>query len=216
MTRWHFSIQALRHHSALAWLQVPSSSTTPSISPRMARWLSSTSPLRLIATISPSVSRSADLGRAEIEHGPARGIVDRPPQRLGQARPGQPDLHASAFSKCMRGQPRGAERPVLLLRMLQDQQRDPVLDRRDAVADAQRHRLAGSAGIRESPRRSAAGSGWFDMRPLYASSGASTTRYSAGAGDRGAARTAAAAGRSGDRSPASCRASGSARRTGRR
>ena len=32
MTRWHFSIQALRHHSALAWLQVPSSSTTPSMS----------------------------------------------------------------------------------------------------------------------------------------------------------------------------------------
>ena len=31
MTRWHFSIQGLRHHSALAWLQVPSSSTTPSM-----------------------------------------------------------------------------------------------------------------------------------------------------------------------------------------
>ena len=37
ITRWHFSIQALRHHSALAWLQVPSSSTMPSISLRMAR-----------------------------------------------------------------------------------------------------------------------------------------------------------------------------------
>jgi hypothetical protein len=37
-----------------------------------------------------------------------------------------------------RGQPRRAERPVLLLRMLQDQQFDLVLDRRDAVANAQR------------------------------------------------------------------------------
>src|SRR5450759_670649 len=61
MTRWHFSIHALRHHSALAWLQVPSSSTMPSMSFRMARWLSSISPLRPMATISRSVSRSATL-----------------------------------------------------------------------------------------------------------------------------------------------------------
>ena len=37
-----------------------------------------------------------------------------------------------------RGQPRGAQRPVLLLRMLQDQQRNRAFDRFNAVANAQR------------------------------------------------------------------------------
>src|SRR5262249_17765090 len=78
-----------------------------------------------------------DLRRAEIEHGPTRGIANRPPQRLRQAWPGQPDLHHRVL-EMLRGQPRGAERPVLLLGMLQDQKCDAVIDRRDAVADAKR------------------------------------------------------------------------------
>ena len=48
-----------------------------------------------------------------------------------------------------RRQPRGAERPVLLLRVLQDQQRDPAIDRRDAVADTQRHRLEAARAVRD-------------------------------------------------------------------
>ena len=70
-----------------------------------------------------------------------------------------------------RGQPRGAERPVLLLRMLQDQQRDPVLDRRDAVADAQRQRLAAARAFRSGGTRARDrfGPDCFDMRTLYAS-----------------------------------------------
>ena len=89
-----------------------------------------------------------DLGRAEIQHRPARGIVDRPSQRLGQARPGQADLDHRIL-EMQRRQPRGAERPVLLLRMLQDQQRDPAFDRRDAVADAERQRLAAMRTVRD-------------------------------------------------------------------
>jgi hypothetical protein len=47
-----------------------------------------------------------------------------------------------------RGQPRGAKQPVLFLRVLQDQQRDLAFDRRDAVADAQRHRLLAVRTVR--------------------------------------------------------------------
>src|SRR5690348_10152765 len=49
----------------------------------------------------------------------------------------------------LRGQPRGAERPVLLLRMLQDQKCDPVIDRRDAIADAERLRLLAMRTFRD-------------------------------------------------------------------
>ena len=41
-----------------------------------------------------------------------------------------------------RGEPGGAELAILLLRVLQDQQRHRVVDTRDALADAQRRRLA--------------------------------------------------------------------------
>ena len=85
--------------------------------------------------------------RAEIENRPARGIMDRPAQRLGQARPGQPDFQ-HRIRKVQRGQPRRAKRPVLLLRMLQDQQRYPAFDRFDAVANAQRLRLLALRTVR--------------------------------------------------------------------
>src|SRR5215475_6929259 len=49
----------------------------------------------------------------------------------------------------LRGQPRGAERPVLLLRMLQDQKRDAVIDRRNAVADAERRWLLAMRALRD-------------------------------------------------------------------
>ena len=48
----------------------------------------------------------------------------------------------------LRGQPRGAERPVLLLRMLQDQQRQAIRDRHHLVADAQRKRFKAARTIR--------------------------------------------------------------------
>src|SRR6202165_3982219 len=76
----------------------------------------------------------ADLRRAEIEHRPAAGIMHWPSQRLGKARPRQPDLQYRVL-EMQRGQPRRAKRPVLLLRMLQDQQRALVPDRRVAVAN---------------------------------------------------------------------------------
>ena len=76
-----------------------------------------------------------DLGGAEIQYRPAAGIVDRPSQCLGKARPRQSDLQHRVL-EMQGGQPRGAERPVLLLRMLQDQQRNAAFDRRNAVADA--------------------------------------------------------------------------------
>ncbi len=47
-----------------------------------------------------------------------------------------------------RGEPRGAEGAVLLLRMLEDQERHLVVDRRDAVADAQRQRFAAVGALR--------------------------------------------------------------------
>src|SRR5215216_668268 len=100
MTRWHFSIHALRHHSALAWLQVPSSSTMPSISERMARWCGSTSPLRLIATISASVSRSATLAEPRYSTAQREGSSTFRPsalERLGQDRP----ILTTASLKCI-------------------------------------------------------------------------------------------------------------------
>ena len=39
-------------------------------------------------------------------------------------------------AEMQRGEPRRAERAVLLLRVLQDQELDPVVERRDEVADA--------------------------------------------------------------------------------
>src|SRR6185295_5359065 len=100
MTRWHFSIHAFRHHSALAWLQVPSSSTMPSMSERMARWCGSTSPLRLIATISASVSRSATLAEPRYSTAQREGSSTFRPSaldRLGQDRP----ILTTASLKCI-------------------------------------------------------------------------------------------------------------------
>ena len=160
----------------------------PSMPFRMARWLSSISPLRLMATISLSDLEVGDLGRAEIEHGPARRIRDRPSQRLRQARPRQSDLQHGIL-EMQRGQPRRAQRPVLLLRMLQDQQRYPAVDRRDAVANAQRQWLVAVRTVRYRVRDApASGSVWFDIRPLYAAPAPASTTEPAPARSRLASR----------------------------
>src|SRR5882757_6793473 len=70
-----------------------------------------------------------DLGRAEIEYRPPAGIGDLPSQRLGKARPRQADL----------------------------QQRNLVLDRRDAVANAQRQGLKAARTVRYRLRYGGAG-----------------------------------------------------------
>ena len=80
------------------------------------------------------------LGRPEIKNRPARGVCDGAAQRLGETRLGQPDPDHRGV-EMLRGEPCCAERTVLLLRMLQDQQSQAALQRRDAVADAQRQRL---------------------------------------------------------------------------
>src|SRR5215471_4171609 len=51
-----------------------------------------------------------------------------------------------------RCQPSRAQRPVLFLRMLQDQQRNPAFDQSDAVADAERFRFETPRTIRGGPR----------------------------------------------------------------
>ncbi len=66
---------------------------------------------------------------------------------LAETRPRQADLH-HGVAEMQRRQPRGAEHAVLLLRMLQDQHRHLVLDRHDAGAHAQRHRLVTLRAIR--------------------------------------------------------------------
>ena len=124
-TRRHFSIQALRHHSALAWLQLPSSRITPSMLRRIARWFGSTSPLRPTATMSASGASSRAFSGAEIKDRPALRI-DGSPEYLREARPRQADLQRRAL-EMQRGQARGAEHAVLLLRMLQDQEFDGVV-----------------------------------------------------------------------------------------
>jgi hypothetical protein len=52
------------------------------------------------------------------------------------------------------GQPRSAERPVLLLGVLQDQQRYPVLDRLDGFADAERPWFLAARAFRHAARSS--------------------------------------------------------------
>ena len=97
ITRWHFSIQALRHHSALAWLQVPSSSTMPSMPLQDGALIVLHLALAVDGDDLSVGIEVGDLRRAEIEHRPARGIGDRPSQRLGQARPRQSDLQRPHF-----------------------------------------------------------------------------------------------------------------------
>ena len=92
MTRWHFSIQALRHHNALAWLQVPSSKTTPSMSLQDSALMLGHAALAIQRDDGAVGLEISNLGGAQIEHRPARRIVDRAAKQLGQARPGQSDL----------------------------------------------------------------------------------------------------------------------------
>lgn len=88
-----------------------------------------------------------DLGRTEIEDRPARRVMDGAAQCLGQAWPGQADFD-DRIREMQCCQPRRAERPVLLLRVLQDQELDLVLDRLDGFADAERQRLAAMRAVR--------------------------------------------------------------------
>src|SRR6185437_6979223 len=90
--------------------------------------------------------------RAEIEHRPAQRI-DGAAECLGQARPGQADLERGVL-EMLRREARRAERPVLLLRMLQNEQREAALDRLDRIADAERQRL-------EAARAIAGAGGWY-------------------------------------------------------
>src|SRR4051794_11933271 len=95
-----------------------------------------------------------------------------------------------------RSEASGAERPVLLLRMLQDQERDAAVDRFNAVADAQGLRLAAGRALGDRV------GGKAHLIPP---------------GRRPAPdQIAAAAGQSAGKSPASYIASGSARPAGRR
>ena len=73
---------------------------------------------------------------------------------LGEARPGQSDLEQCVL-EVQRGEPRGAELAILLLRVLQDQQRHLVVDPRDSLAHAERQRLeaARAFGVRIGRRR---------------------------------------------------------------
>ena len=88
-----------------------------------------------------------------------------------------------------RRQPRGAERPVLLLRMLQDQERDLVFS--IGVMLSQMHSGSGLPQSAHSGTSSASvlalASDCFDIRPLYASpanpfnNSGQSVDYSAGA-----------------------------------
>src|SRR6185437_13058484 len=78
--------------------------------------------------------------RAEIEHRPAPGI-DGSAEELGETRPGESDLERRAL-EVERREARRAERHILLLRMLQDDQLDARVDGRDPGADAERRGLA--------------------------------------------------------------------------
>src|SRR5215218_7757629 len=72
----------------------------PSMSERMARWCGSTSPLRLIATISASVSRSATLAEPRYSTAQREGSSTFRPsalERLGQDRP----ILTTASLKCI-------------------------------------------------------------------------------------------------------------------
>ncbi len=79
------------------------------------------------------------LDRTEIEDRPALRI-GRAADDLGEARPGQADLEQRALEVQCR-EPCGAELAILLLRVLQDEQRHLVVDPRDSLAHAQRLRL---------------------------------------------------------------------------
>ncbi len=79
------------------------------------------------------------LDRTKIEDRPALRI-DRAAEDLSEARPGQADLKQRVH-EMQRCEPRGAELAILLLRMLQDEQRHLVVNSRDSLADAQRPRL---------------------------------------------------------------------------
>ncbi len=138
--RRHFSIHAFRHHSALAWLHVPSSRITPSMS------LSD----RTLTVFESALAIDRDHLGVRFEVGNLRGaeVKDRPALRidsaaedLGETGPGQSNLERRVL-QMQRRQPGRSERPVLLLRMLEDQKLDAVIDRRDVGADAQRLGLA--------------------------------------------------------------------------
>ena len=86
------------------------------------------------------------LERAEIENRPALRI-GLAAEHFRQRRPRQADLEMRVL-EMPRRQPRRAEQAVLLLRMLQDEQFDAVVERRDEIADAQRRRLEAMRAVR--------------------------------------------------------------------
>jgi len=80
------------------------------------------------------------LGGAEIKDRPALRI-DGAAENLGEARPRQPDLQ-NGMAEMPDSHAGGAERAVLLLRMLEDEDLDAVVERDDCVARARCRRLA--------------------------------------------------------------------------
>src|SRR6478609_12159413 len=82
------------------------------------------------------------------------------------------------------GNPGGAERPILLLRMLQDQQFDVALNGLDALANAERHRLLAMRAFRDLDELAGRKVICAGHCPLYAAGRPASTapRYSAGAG----------------------------------
>src|SRR6185437_1867192 len=78
--------------------------------------------------------------RTEVKDGPAPW-VGRGTERGVEPRPGESDGKArtAELALCQDG---AAERPVTLLRVLEDQEKDAVRDRRQRRADAERTRLA--------------------------------------------------------------------------
>src|SRR5258705_12589457 len=76
------------------------------------------------------------LDRAEIEDRPVLR-VGRPPSYFREARPGEADLEQRIL-EVQHGEPRGAEIAILLLRMLQDEQRHGVVDPGNALTYTER------------------------------------------------------------------------------
>src|SRR6478736_2270905 len=136
--RLPFSTQALRHHSVLAWLHVPSNTTMPSMSRSAASWFGSASPFLSSTAISRPGGSDDASAEPRCRIAQRRGSAGRPSafSRLAHDRP----TLKVAFLKCRAAW--RAQGLVLLLRVLKDQERDLVCDRLDAFAHTKRRWLA--------------------------------------------------------------------------
>ena len=99
--RCSFSSHGLRHHSVLAWLQVPSSSTIPSSPRRSARRVDSGSPRRSSSAELATFGRSASAAPSR-DTAPPSGAA-RPARRSARARFGHDSPTASFARRQRRG-----------------------------------------------------------------------------------------------------------------